>query len=661
MQRRDIWILRSVFFAALAARLVALAITWDPALKFEKFFLAARQLMESGWMPDDAFAYSPAYIYFLAVLMRIGATPVSIALVQTALGAVTCVAICELARRLFGRREALIAGAAAALFGPLIIYDISFESDAFGLLFYVLAALALVAAIDRPHAWRFGLAGLLLGLRAVQRPDILIVVPIALLVMMIVFGRQWTARRTARYGAAFCGMLLLPIWPIAAMNQRATGDFVPVMSSPGWVFYASNNYAATGLSYYPPPLALEWMQGRPVEGEDPLARLDDATSRRVAGLTVGHALSAQEASRFWMREGLQSVRRRGAAQIGLQLRKLFYMFHGYEGHDNLALLIKERKLGPLVSVGMGILAPFALLGLFLLLRRRGALNDRVVLLAALLAAPILTMSLFYVGPRFRIALQALLLPIGAFALASLWGTVRRREWRAAAGMAASVVLMATLFNVPWRGIDDQKRSRAVQLETFLGQRAKSPGAAEAHLRKATRLALYPAEAEAAYAGLARRAGQRRNIDVAQRYDRIAHGLLPDDLFARMRGRRNDAEALWAIGRHHLLSEDPEAAVIAFAKAARLAPHDPDLLFAQAIAAYESGSEPPEVVAAWIESALDLGLRFSPGAVPAYILAGRCYLKLERRDEAEQAFVLALRRAPGNGTARALLERAQKTG
>jgi hypothetical protein len=310
---------------------------------------------------------------------------------------------------------------------------------------------------------------------------------------------------------------------------------------------------------------------------------------------------------------------------------------------------------------MGILAPFALLGLFLLLRRRGALNDRVVLLAALLAAPILTMSLFYVGPRFRIALQALLLPIGAFALASLWGTVRRREWRAAAGMAASVVLMATLFNVPWRGIDDQKRSRAVQLETFLGQRAKSPGAAEAHLRKATRLALYPAEAEAAYAGLARRAGQRRNIDVAQRYDRIAHGLLPDDLFARMRGRRNDAEALWAIGRHHLLSEDPEAAVIAFAKAARLAPHDPDLLFAQAIAAYESGSEPPEVVAAWIESALDLGLRFSPGAVPAYILAGRCYLKLERRDEAEQAFVLALRRAPGNGTARALLERAQKTG
>jgi tetratricopeptide (TPR) repeat protein len=482
-----------------------------------------------------------------------------------------------------------------------------------------------------------------------------------MLVMMIAFGRQWTARRTAGYCAAFCGMMLLPIWPIAAMNARATGEFIPVMSSPGWVFYASNNYAATGLSYYPPPLALEWMQGRPVEGEDPLARLDDAASRRVAGLTVGHALSASESSRFWLGEGLQSVRRRGAGQFGLQLRKLFYMFHGYEGHDNLALLVKERKLGPLVSLGMGILGPFALLGVFLLPQRRGVLKGRLALLAALLVAPLLTMSLFYVGPRFRIALQALLLPIGAFALVSLWDAVRRREWRAAIGMAASVAILATLFNVPWKGIDDQRRSRAVQLETFLGQRAKTAGEAEAHLRRATRLALYPAEAEAAYADLARRAAERRNMSAAERYEQIARGLLPDELFARMRGRKNDPEALWAIGRHHLWNEDPEAAVIAFAKAAHLAPHDPDLLFARAIAAYEGGTEPPEVVAAWIESALDLGLRFSPGAVPAYILAGRCYLDLERRDDAQQALVLALRRAPGNGTARALLARAQEEG
>jgi cytochrome c-type biogenesis protein CcmH/NrfG len=228
-------------------------------------------------------------------------------------------------------------------------------------------------------------------------------------------------------------------------------------------------------------------------------------------------------------------------------------------------------------------------------------------------------------------------------------------------MAATLAVLAVLCNVSWKGIDDQRRSRAVQLEMFLGQRATDAVTAERHLVEATRLALYPAEAEAAYHALSRRAEERGHRDAAERYARIASGLLPDDRFARLSERENDPDALWAIGRHHLLNEDPEAAVTAFAGASRLAPHDPDLLFARAIAAYEAGTEPPEVVAAWIESALELGLRFSPGAVPAYILAGRCYLELERRDDAQQALVLALRRAPGNGTARALLARAQDSG
>jgi tetratricopeptide (TPR) repeat protein len=228
-------------------------------------------------------------------------------------------------------------------------------------------------------------------------------------------------------------------------------------------------------------------------------------------------------------------------------------------------------------------------------------------------------------------------------------------------MTFALALLAALLNAPWGGIAEQRRSRAVQLETFLGQRAGSPGEAEAHLRKATQLALYPAEAESAYAGLARRAEERGDDGSARRYRRIARGDLPDDLYARMRARKNDPDALWAIGRHHLLNDDPQAAVIAFTRGAELAPNDPDLLYARAVAAHEAGTEPPEVIAAWIESALDLGLRFSPGAVPAYILAGRCYLELERNDEAEEAFYLALRRAPGNATARALLTQAQGAG
>ena len=61
MQPRDAWIIRSVFFSALAARLVALLLGYHSDLRFEKFFLAAERLIADGWMPADAFAYSPAY------------------------------------------------------------------------------------------------------------------------------------------------------------------------------------------------------------------------------------------------------------------------------------------------------------------------------------------------------------------------------------------------------------------------------------------------------------------------------------------------------------------------------------------------------------------------------------------------------------------------
>ena len=68
----------------------------------------------------------------LAALLRIGATPVAVAAFQAVLGALTCIAIWDLTRRLFGPPESILAGAWAALFGPFLIYSIAFESDALG-------------------------------------------------------------------------------------------------------------------------------------------------------------------------------------------------------------------------------------------------------------------------------------------------------------------------------------------------------------------------------------------------------------------------------------------------------------------------------------------------------------------------------------------------
>ncbi|MBI1951561.1 MAG: glycosyltransferase family 39 protein [Acidobacteria bacterium] len=648
MRRFTIATVALVFGLALGLRLLAMALAFDPSAFFDKFPLLAQRLIADGWIAREPFGYSPAYIYFLALLIRAGATPAVLCVAQAVMGACTCVLIGEMARRMSGAAEGVVAGILAAAFGPFLIFSIELESDGLGLFLYCAAATALMAALDRPAAWRFAAAGVLLGLRAAQRPDALVLVALAAVLLGLAAlparggagtpaapaGRPgWPALAAPAWLLAGC---LVPVLPITWQNERASGELIPVTSSGGWVFYTSQNHAATGLSYFPPPLAFALMNAPPRDGEDPLDRLDDRVSRRVASLGAGRELSPGAASRFWRAEGWRSIRRRGfIRQLGLQARKIWYLLHAYEGHDNLPLLIKSDRLGLWQCFGMGILAPLALLGLALRPPRRLAV-------LAFLLVPAVSMSLFYVGSRFRLELEAMILPFAAAALVWLARRARALEWRKMAAAAAVLSTLAVLLHVPDREIVRQRRLRFIRLHTFLGERAASAGqigsggTAEAELGRAAAAALHPAEAEGAWRGLARLSRGRGHASAAERYDALASGLLDGLTRQRLEARSADADALWAVGRHWMLRGEMSRAAEVLARAARLAPDDPDILLTKALAAFEAGTASPGEVSSWTEEALRIGLRLSPNAATAYRLAARCDEKLGRRDAAEAA-------------------------
>ena len=647
-----------VFGLALGLRLLAMSLAFDPSAFFDKFPLLAQRLIADGWMAREPFGYSPAYIYFLALLIRAGATPAVLCVAQAVLGAFTCVLIGEMARRLFGAAEAVVAGILAAAFGPFLIFSIELESDGLGLFLYCAAALALMAALDRPAGWRFAAAGLLLGLRAAQRPDALLLAALVAAVLCLAgrAARRGLAARAAP--AVYLAGCLVAVLPITIQNYRASGEIIPVTSSGGWVFYTSQNHAATGLSYFPPPLAYALMNAPSRDGEDPLDRLDDRVSRRLASLASGRDLAPGEASRFWRAEGRHSIERRGfVRQLGLQARKLWYLLHAYEGHDNLPLLIKDDRLGAWTFFGMGILAPLALFGLALAIRGpapvlpdpppgwRAAAPGTLRRLAVLqfLLVPAVSMGLFYVGSRFRLDFEAMLLPFAAAALVWLTGQARARRWPMAAAAAAILMTSAILLHVRDPEIVRQQRLRSIQLHTFLGERAGSAGqagsarTAEAELNRAAGAAFYPAEAEGAWHGLARISRARGDASAAARYEALASGLLDDATRQRLEARRADPDALWAVGRHLMLRGEKSRAADVLARAARRAPDDPDILFSAALAAFEAGTAAPGEVAARTEESLRIGLRFSPNAAAAYRLAARCYERLGRHDAAEASF------------------------
>ncbi|HET8946677.1 MAG TPA: tetratricopeptide repeat protein, partial [Candidatus Polarisedimenticolia bacterium] len=116
----------------------------------------------------------------------------------------------------------------------------------------------------------------------------------------------------------------------------------------------------------------------------------------------------------------------------------------------------------------------------------------------------------------------------------------------------------------------------------------------------------------------------------------------------------DPDVLWAVARHHLLRRQPEQAAAVLRRAVRLAPDDPDLVFALATAAFEAGGTPAEKVLAVVRAAFLRGLGFSTNAAPGYLLEGRCALMTGKQDEARRAFEAALRYDPENRPARQLL-------
>jgi 4-amino-4-deoxy-L-arabinose transferase-like glycosyltransferase len=635
-----------VFALAIAARSAAYVAAFDPDLAFEKYLLLARRLVASGFAMHEPWAFSPLYTAFVALLLKAGAAARGVVVAQLILGGLACVLVTALGRRLFGRTAGLLAGIGAAIYGPFLVSSIELEADGLGMLFFLAAAAAAAQAVAADSAGWFLIAGVALGLRTAHRPDailLLVAIPLAL---------AWTAPRTALRSLLIVPAALVVVAPITWQNWQASGRLIPVTSSGGWVLYTSHNWQAHGLSYFPPPLAWERMNAPDGDARD---RLDDRVSGWLASLSEGRTLSPLEASGFWEREAIAAVRRRGvAAQAALQARRLSYMLHGYEAHDDLALLVKMDRLAPFGS-GMGWLAPLALLGLVVSCARRGFWREQGGWLVPFLLLPVASMSVFYVGARFRLELAALLLPFAAAAVTALGAAWRERRHAALAVGVLVAAAFAVAFNLPDREIARQERLRSVQLHTFLGRRAlvSDRERAEAEFRRAVAAAASPAEATDAWQGLAIVFQWRGDAEGAGRARAIAAGLLEEPELSRLKARDDDPDALWAVARHHLLRREPVEAAGVLRRLVALAPEDPDYEFALASAAFDAGGTPAPVVLQRLDDAFARGLRFTTNAAAGYVLEGRLLLMLDRNAAARRMFASALRYEPDNAVARRL--------
>ncbi|HET6342862.1 MAG TPA: glycosyltransferase family 39 protein [Gemmatimonadota bacterium] len=197
----------------------------------------------TAWMP-------PLYPGLMALVFEgfgvfSAASAAVLITLQTAASLLTCVLLYIVGRPVFGRRAALLAALALALYPAAIHFSVQkFWSTTFFAACPLLLILALEQAARRPTLPAGLGVGLLFGLVALLDPVVLATVPFAL--VWLAWRSEGSGATRTRVPIAALAGLLVALSPWMVRNHAVFGRLVPVKSNFGNELFVGNNPFSVG-------------------------------------------------------------------------------------------------------------------------------------------------------------------------------------------------------------------------------------------------------------------------------------------------------------------------------------------------------------------------------------------------------------------------------
>ena len=391
----------------------------------------ATQIAEGAWWPTTTFYQSPLYAYFLATMYTFaGVGSWSPRIVQVVVGSANPVLAYAIATRLFSRRVGWIAGIVLALYGPLILEEITISKTTL-LVATSLAGFALYLR-SAPSGELRGLvvAGVLFGVSVVGVGQWLVPV-VALAAWTPMMCERLPRDRRLRATAAFAAGALAVILPLLVWNSAEGGGLVLTSGDAGMNFFSGNNERASGL-----PAAPSGLRNTP--------QYEEADGRRLAEQAVGRPLAPAEVSRYWTSQGVAWIRQHPADWVDLVGKKLATLWNGFEISDNYHYAFMRTHFLPLLygATTFGLVAPFALVGAVFPFWRRRDVTALYVVCFGYLAM----LVVFYVRGRYRLPAVPFLAVLAAVAVERLVRAIQARRWPLLAGLVGGLAVTGVFVN-----------------------------------------------------------------------------------------------------------------------------------------------------------------------------------------------------------------------
>jgi len=424
----DMW-----FFVAWAKLIVAGGWLTDDVL--HPYFAWQRPIGTLGewnaWYGGKTFHQAPLYPYLLAVVLGLsGAGLWAVYIVQSIGSALTAVLLAGIGRRLFSPAVGLVAGVAAAIYGPLVFYDFVALRTSLAVLGAAATVWLLIRGGSGERWWPWAAAGVVTGLGFLLRPNAAVMLVLAMPAATVLMWRQWRRLVTACVGLVV-GFAVCLI-PLIARNVRVGVPPLSVSAVGASTFYLANAAGAPGAGW-------GMTKGFP------------EAMRRTNGRFSSLAREAADSH--------SSI----AGPVGLLFAKLGAFAHYFERTNNASPYYAERfsLLLRWGTVPFWLVLPLAMTGLVVTWSDR----RRLVWLYLALLVPLVTIVLFYQTARFRLPMMVALIPLAAAALE--WMVARRGT------LALAVpVTLAVCVVVRWPGNADPPRIQERDLQSgahVLGQ------------------------------------------------------------------------------------------------------------------------------------------------------------------------------------------------
>jgi 4-amino-4-deoxy-L-arabinose transferase-like glycosyltransferase len=414
------------------------------------------------WLSKDSFFMGPLYPYSLAAIRPLASVDLISTeasgtrydyahayLVQAFIGALSCLLLWVLGRRLMGEWQGCLAGFLGAVQPVFIYMDGLLMPSSQALFILLVTLLLLLRAVERRSPWPWLFAGVGIGLATLSKGPSLLLLPGVLLWLSVLVRGVDRGQRARWAGALLLGSL--PIIGLAsAHNYAADGDLVLVTSNAGPNLWIGNGPQASGAH-------------AGVSTDFPSAKLDfyrfgaERGPQEPPASEVSRRLSAQARAHMGENPG-------AAAALLWKKFRLFWNAVEIGTNDQFEFFKRYSPVLRFPLGSMGWIAPLGLLGLIVCLGRW----RRYWPLHLLVATQALSFTAFFMLGRYRLASVACLI---LFAVAGVDLVVRSgRAGPRHRVFAGSVALVfGTLF--VWWPVDGMSKERGFANQHYLLARA----------------------------------------------------------------------------------------------------------------------------------------------------------------------------------------------